>query len=63
MTPDTLQDREAEEQRTANRTHRFKVETQLARALEEVPGMTKETASAVVLAIKGGQIPHVSLDY
>ena len=56
-------ERLAEEKRQANKKHRFQVETHIVHALSEVSGMTKETASEVVLAIKGGQIPHVTLAY
>jgi hypothetical protein len=55
-------EREAEEKRTANKKHRAKIENEILDALEEV-GVPPAMMLQLLLAIKEGRIPHVSIQY
>ena len=49
-------------ERTANKKHRAKIENEILDALEEV-GVPPAMMLQLLLAIKEGRIPHVSIAY
>lgn len=55
--------REEDERRAADQKHRAKVAGEASAALAKVKGMTPELASAVVTAIRAGDVPHISIRF
>lgn len=50
-------------QREADREHRGKVMGEAKLALMTVPGVSEDAAKAIVLLIKAGEVPHVSIAF
>lgn len=56
-------EREAEEKRAVNKRHQGKIDIEVSRALQTVPDVSAELAADIIVAIKLGRIPHVSIAY
>ena len=54
--------RAEEERKAKNRAHRAKINNEVMQAFVKA-GVDEESAKAIVIAIAGGSIPHVTINY